>query len=81
MAKLPEFFEQVGFGDVEVFDLGGPKEEMRSAWATNQLEVVGEYLRNNSDALLEQLASESRDGVYAFAVPRVVIGRKAFSHR
>lgn len=77
MVKLPEIFEQVGLGGVEVFDLGGPKEEMRSAWATNQLEIVGEVLRENRDGLLEELASESRDGVYAFAVPRVVIGRKA----
>lgn len=77
MVKLPKTYEELGLQAVEIADFGRPREEMWSVWATNQLDIAGEIMRAGREEYLAKLASAQRDGVYAFSVPRVVIGRKS----
>jgi hypothetical protein len=79
MVHLPGIFEEMGLGDIEVVEMGEPRREMWSYWAASSLVAAHEISMPGfaeRDEVLREMDEEFERGVYAWATPRVVVGRK-----
>ena len=79
MVHLPGIFLEMELADIEVVEVGEPRREMWSSWAASSLAAAHEIpvpRFAERDGVLREMDEEFEKGIYAWATPRVVVGRK-----